>query len=146
MIKTNSIHLNVPLHPINILSLSNTGVMPNTGNDDLDSIANRRLHEPHNLPPRNRTENQLLSIWINTHQAMFMTIAMSAYAVLKAIIAMHQHNFSETLQWLMLAREARFASAAYTDLPVLTQPLYEAYVRESMKLVHPGFSGVSNSE
>lgn len=106
----------------------------------------RRLYQPCHLPPRNRTESQLLSVWINTHQAMFMTTAMSSYAVTRATEAIASRERSTALLWLGFTREARNASAAYTDLPPLTQPLYEAYVRESMKLVHPGFSGVSNLE
>ena len=75
-----------------------------------------------------------------------MTIAMSAYAVSRALQALARRDLSDTIEWLNLAGEARQASAAYTDLPALTQALYETYVRESMKLVHPGFSGVSNLE
>ena len=77
---------------------------------------------------------------------MFMTVAMSSYSIFRAITSMNLRDVDSTLEWLGFARDARLASAAYTDLPELTQALYEAYVRESMKLVHAGFSGVSNRE
>jgi hypothetical protein len=144
-IDTHSVVLDIPLHPIFILPLSDTGMMPDAIDGRAD-VRERRLYQPRHLPPRNRTESQLLSVWINTHQAMFMTIAMSSYAVTQAIRTIARRELSATLSWLGFAREARYAAAAYTDLGALTQPLYEAYVRESMKLVHPGFSGVSNLE
>src|SRR3954468_6611094 len=144
-IDTHSVVLDIPLHPIFILPLSDTGMMRDAIDGRAD-VRERRLYQPRHLPPRNRTESQLLSVWINTHQAMFMTVAMSAYAVTQAIRAIARRELPASLSWLGFAREARHAAAAYTDLRALTQPLYEAYLRESMKLVHPGFSGVSNLE
>ena len=141
---TTSVVLDIPLHPIFVVPLAATGTMPD--GDGPEDTAALPLHQPRHLPPRNRAEHQLLSVWLNTHQALFMTVAMSSYATLRAIDAIRCRDLQATLEWLELAREARFASAAYTHMEALTLPLYEAYVRESMKLVHPGFSGVSNLE
>src|SRR4051812_23885039 len=115
MIDTASVTLDVPVHPIRILLLSITGMMP----DELGGSAagdRQRFYQPRHLPPRNRTEGQLLSVWINTHQAMFMTVAMSVYAVSRTLAAIEGRDLPSTLEWLGLACEARFASAAYTDL------------------------------
>src|SRR5687767_1832331 len=83
-IDTHSVVLDIPLHRIVILPLTETGMMPDALDERTD-MHERRLYQPRHLPPRNRTESQLLSVWINTHQAMFMTIAMSSYAVSQAI-------------------------------------------------------------
>jgi hypothetical protein len=141
---TDCVALDIPLHPIFVVPLAANGAMPDL--DGPEDAAALRLYQPRHLPPRNRTERQLLSVWLNTHQALFMTVAMSSYAVLRAIDAIRIRDLPAVVEWLTLASEARFASAAYTHMDALTQPLYEAFVRESMKLVHPGFSGVSNLE
>lgn len=144
MTETESTKLDIPLHPIFVVPLAASGTMPDgDGPEDTGAL---RLHQPRHLPPRNHTEHQLLSVWLNTHQALFMTVAMSSYAIARSIDAIGCRDLPAVLDWLELAREARFASAAYTHMDALTLPLYEAYVRESMKLVHPGFSGVSNLE
>src|SRR4051794_30370450 len=110
-VDTHSVVLDIPLHPICILPLSDTGMMPDATDGRAD-MPERRLYQPCHLPPRNRTENQLLSVWINTHQAMFMTIAMGAYAVTRAIRSIARRELPATLSWLGYAREARLASAA----------------------------------
>jgi hypothetical protein len=145
MLETAAITLEIPLHPIRLLPLSDTGTMPDAVTETAGQ-GEEILHQPQYLPPRNQTERQLLSAWVNTHQAMFMTIAMSSYAIGRALRAIHRRDLLASLEWLGFAREARYASSAYTDLPALRQTLYEAYLRESMKCVHPGFSGVSNLE
>jgi hypothetical protein len=143
-IDTAAVTLDVPLHPITVLPLTDTGMMPDV--DGPPAPCRPRPHVPRHLPPRNRTEAQLLSVWVNTHQAMFITVGMAAYAVRRGVRAITSRDAAEADGWLGFARYARLASAAYTDLPALTRPLYEAYVRQSMRQVHPGFSGVSNLE
>ena len=57
---THAVVLDIPLHPICILPLSDTGMMPDATDGRAD-MPERRLYHSCHLPPRNRTESQLLS-------------------------------------------------------------------------------------
>ena len=144
---THSIKLQVPCQRIYIMRLTKNGLLP-IQHEIFPPLDDKpQLYDCKNLPPQNLTEQTLLSIWINTHQAMFMAIGMAAHCVSKIIELVAQNaDLAEIKKFIQLAVDCRLSSAAYTSLPFLTRELYEAYIRESMKTVHPGFSGVSNQE
>lgn len=147
---TEDVQLDVAFEPVKIVYLTQSGLLPEQveTNNVLTPSKEHRFRE---LPPQNLTENILMSMWLNTHQAMFISTGLSAYCtkIVSDLIRVQTTLDIETdkvIHYLELARDARLASAAYTGLPYLTKDLYESYIRESMKLVHPGFSGVSNQE
>ncbi|MGE3615898.1 MAG: hypothetical protein AB7L66_08485, partial [Gemmatimonadales bacterium] len=134
-------------HPVHVVPLSETGLVPRAAGGVPKGRPSARLHVCRHLPPTNPTEETLLSIWINTHQAMFFTTGICASAVHRIAGYLDERRApDEVIPVAELAVACRHASAAYTSLPHLDRELYEAYVRESMMLVHPGFSGVSNRE
>ncbi|MEZ4457644.1 MAG: hypothetical protein R2882_14015 [Gemmatimonadales bacterium] len=133
--------------PVHVVPLSETGLIPRATGGGRTREPAPRLHECRHLPPTNPTEATLLSIWINTHQAMFFSTGICASAVHRIADYLDERRGpDEVIPVAELAVACRHASAAYTSLPHLDRDLYEAYVRESMRLVHPGFSGVSNRE
>jgi hypothetical protein len=144
---TESRPLNVDCLPVHITQLTKDGLLPDKLEKSPPLKKDAKLHVCRHLPPGNLTEQTLLSIWINTHQAMFIATGISAYCVMQIIQHIKQEEDLETIRhFIQLAVDCRLSSAAYTSLPHLTKELYEAYIRESMMLVHPGFSGVSNQE
>lgn len=100
------------------------------------------------LLPRSPAEGTLLSGWVNTHQALFISTGCAAQCVtqLLELLAKPAVDLDRVAELSGRAVDCRRASAAYTSLPFLNREGYEAYIRESMKCVHPGFSGVSNRE
>lgn len=137
--------LEVLANPIEIIYLSENGLPPKKLGSA--QIQKRPKHLCQNLPPRNANEEVLLSIWLNTHQAMFIATGIAAQCTLILSEKFRQGADREQLEyWTDLATNCRLASALYTDLPYLTRERYVAYLRESMKTVHQGFSGVSNME
>lgn len=142
---TQSAKLDVAARTIKVISLSSNGLPPkHTGASKTKEFPK---HQCKNLPPRNPNEEVLLSIWINTHQAMFISTGIAAQCTLNLSELIRQGSDKEQLEyWTDLATRCRLASAVYTNLPHLTRELYVAYLRESMKTVHQGFSGVSNME
>lgn len=109
------------------------------------SVEGLSLHECAHLPPRNPEEELLISNWVNTHQAMFMATGIAAQCVFSLSDALRRDLESDEIQsWIQLCIDCRLASAVHTDLPYFTRERYVGYVRESMKKVHEGFSGVSN--
>ena len=144
---TESRSINVDCLPVHIIQLTKDGLLPEKLENSPPLEKDTDLHVCKHLPPGNLTEQTLLSIWINTHQAMFIATGISAYCVIQIIQHIKQGEDLETIRYfIQLAIDCRLSSAAYTSLPHLTKELYEAYIRESMMLVHPGFSGVSNQE
>ena len=137
------IDLGISCEPIKIVSLSPDGLLPTPA-----GVRHPDLEKPffcRHLPPRNTTEETLLSIWINTHQAMFISTGIAAFSIIRMIEHIKSAASVEEIgEWAELATSCRLASAVYTDLPSLSREHYEAYVRESMRTVNEGFSGVSN--
>jgi hypothetical protein len=140
--------LSVPCEPIEIIALSSDGLPPTK-----DGVSRSSLPLPResfvcrHLPPRTTTEETLLSMWVNIHQAMFISTSIAAQCVQDMCgLIRKQAPMRDVYGMAQLATAARLSSAAYTSLPHLTLELYEAYVRPSMMTVHPGFSGVSNQE
>jgi hypothetical protein len=143
---TNSTRLDVAYHPVHIVFLTPSGLLPDSVSSETQTIE-PKLQVFRELPPSNLTENTLMSMWLNTHQAMFLSTGMAAHCTSVATgFIREQGAVQDIYQYLEMARDARMASAAYTGLPHLSLELYEVYIRESMRLVHPGFSGVSNQE
>jgi hypothetical protein len=140
--------LSVSCEPIEIIALSLDGLLPLQGSLGGDNPPLRR--EPficRHLPPRTATEETLLSMWVNIHQAMFISTGIAAQCVQDMCgLIRRQAPMRDVCDMAHLAAAARLSSAAYTSLPHLTLELYEAYVRPSMMTVHAGFSGVSNQE
>ena len=143
---TGSTSLEVQYHPVHIVFLTPNGLLPNRVSNSSGAIQ-PKLQVFRELPPANLTENLLMSMWLNTHQAMFLSTGMAAHCAHVATNLIRDEGSPQDIcQYLEMARDARLASAAYTGLPHLSRELYEVYIRESMRLVHPGFSGVSNQE
>jgi hypothetical protein len=133
--------------PIHVITLSCDGLLPEDPPGTSDISLRPEPFVCKHLPPSNLTEQTLLSIWVNTHQAMFISTGISAYCVNQITrLIDEEEDDGQILEYIDLAIACRLASAAYTSLPYLTKELYESYIRESMKQVHPGFSGVSNQE
>jgi hypothetical protein len=147
---TQDARLDVAFEPVKIVYLTQSGLLPDQVGI-ISALPPAEEHQFRELPPQNLTENILMSMWLNTHQAMFMSTGLSAccITIVSGLIRDQtslEIETDEITHYLELAHYARLASAAYTGLPHLTRDLYEAYIRESMRLVHPGFSGVSNQE
>jgi hypothetical protein len=134
----------VPCVPIAVISLSLDGLLPSSIHGAMPATSPFACRH---LPPTNHDQHRLLSMWVNTHQAMFVATGISAHCVFRLADALMTDADRDTMASLVeLAVDCRLSSAAYTSLPWLTRPLYEAYIRKSMMQVHPGFSGVSNQE
>ena len=133
--------------PIHVITLSHDGLLPENQVIDSQVTPQTELYVCKHLPTSNLTEQTLLSIWVNTHQAMFISTGISAYCVNQVTRLIDEGaDKDKIVEFVDLAIDCRLASAAYTSLPHLTKELFESYLRESMKQVHPGFSGVSNRE
>lgn len=137
----------VDYQPISIIPLSNDGYLPT----DVSSLEKPPSFEHYKftyLPPKNLTEKILMSMWINCHQAMFISTSIAASCIRLIIkkLASPERCINEIGELISTAISCRLSSAVYTSLPFLNQKLYEQYVRLSMQEVHRGFSGVSNRE
>lgn len=144
---TQSTVLDIECLPVYVISLTPDGLIPVNSTGSIGAANSKEKYNCRHLPPTNRTEETLISIWVNTHQAMFMSTGISATCVLRVAELIDQRMEPDMIRdYIELAVDCRHSSAIYTSLPYLSQKLYEAYIRESMMLVHPGFSGVSNQE
>lgn len=133
--------------PIQVIPLSPDGLLPTSG---AAGEASQKLNDYRYRyrPPQNDLEKTLMSVWVNTHQAMFISTGIAASCVgrLSRLVAARDLGPDRFGWWIDTAVACRLASAAYTSLPPLTLDRYESYIRKSMMAVHPGFSGVSNRE
>lgn len=137
--------LNVDCESVFIIPLTIDGFLPKYGIGR--RVQSLQPHISQHLPPRNNTEATLLSMWLNTHQAMFISTGVAAHCVNRICQLLDSDSgLGRIIDWTRLAVDCRHASAVYTSLPHLTREHYEAYLRPSMMAVHPGFSGVSNRE
>jgi len=96
--------------------------------------------------PTRESEQLALSMWINTHQALFLTVGAASAALRAALDLVRAEDYAAAAHWLGVARDLRLSSAAYTALPAMTREVYESFIRPSMLEVRPGFSGVSSRE
>lgn len=138
----------IPIHPIYRIRLHSGATAPATDegavpfDDSLDPV----VHVPPCRQPRTDMERRGLSAWMNTHQALFMTLDLAIDSGLRAAAAFERSQTTAALRELRNAQYLRAASAAYTSLPPVTREVYESFVRPSMIDVDPGFSGVSSPE
>ena len=146
-LSANAPSLELEYEPIQIIPLSPDGLLPKS-TVTTETAQQLSDYEYRYLPPQNHLEKSLMSVWVNTHQAMFISTGIAASCVrhLSRLITSREFIPETFGWWVDTAVACRLSSAAYTSLPPLTLDLYERYVRRSMMAVHPGFSGVSNRE
>jgi len=135
-------------NPIYIMTLPCSGLMPlaNGPTQPNGNGTSRKTYVPITILPETEEEKDALSAWVNTHQSMFMTVGAASAALTGALTSIDNANLEGAIQYLQIAQHLRLASAVYTYLPTVGPEVYERFLRQAMKRVRPGFSGVSSRE
>lgn len=108
--------------------------------------APRKVYAPITLVPGTAEEAEALCAWVNTHQSMFLTVGAACTALTRALERIEEGDAAGAMPYLRAAKCLRRASSVYTYLPKVGRGVYERFLRRAMRMVRPGFSGVSSRE
>ena len=133
---------------IYIIRLPHEAGLPPRGGPDARAggDAPRKAYAPITLAPGTVEEQAALCAWVNTHQSMFLTVGAACTALTLALSRVGEGDAASAVRFLGVAEGLRRASSVYTYLPKVDQGVYESFLRQAMRMVRPGFSGVSSRE